>query len=146
MEKYFPIAPMDKNAKIMSGLIMKILGLASLGLIWLIPYLFSPSGYLITSKGITIRQKATSHFISKDRIKSVRLISSVKPGIGLNWISGQFGYAGIFSLESGATACVYATRWNDMVEIQTVNGDPYLLSPQDPKNLIKHIDKLIDNT
>lgn len=145
MDKFFPIAPMDKTAKLMSGPLMTILAILTLGLIWLIPYLFSPRGYKVTPEGIIIQLKASSYFISSDKIKSVKLVGSVRPGGGITWLSGQFGYAGLFALKSGSIARVYATCWDNMVQIQTDNIDPYLLSPQDPTSFIKSVKELLNN-
>jgi len=146
MDNYFPVAPMDKTARLMSNLLTTIIFICSIGLIWLIPYLFSPRGYKVTSKGIIIQLKVSSHFISKDKIKSVKLVGSVKPGGGITWLSGQFGYAGLFALKNGSMARVYATCWNNMVQIQTDNIDPYLLSPQEPKSFIRSVEELLNNS
>ncbi|AGL00605.1 PH domain-containing protein [Desulfoscipio gibsoniae] len=142
MDKFFPIAPMDRTSKIMSNPFTTIIAICSIGLIWLIPYIFSPRGYKVTPKGIIIQLKLSSHFISKDKIKSIKLVGSIEPGNGITWLSGQFGYAGLFALKSGSMARVYATCWDNMVQIQTDNIDPYLLSPQDPVNFVKSVKEL----
>jgi len=143
MDKYFPIAPMDKMSKTMSNLLTTIISICSIGLIWLIPYLFSPRGYKVTPKGIVIQLKLSSHLIHRDKIKSVKVVGSVEPGSGITWLSGQFGYAGLFALKNGSMARVYATCWDNMVQIQTDNIDPYLLSPQDPLNFVKSVEELL---
>ncbi|MDH7478967.1 MAG: PH domain-containing protein [Syntrophomonadaceae bacterium] len=117
----------------MSGIALIGLVIGSLGLLWLIAYLFLPRRYEVSDRGIVIRTPVSSHIIPKREIKSVDMVGKVKAGAGLTWQGGLFGYAGLFALADGSTARVYATSWERMVRVQTTGGDPYLLSPAEPE-------------
>lgn len=59
-------------------------------------------------------------------------------------MGGLFGYAGEFALKDGSVAKVYATRWNRMVKINILKGDPYLLSPMNPDHFIESVRTILD--
>lgn len=142
MVHQFKIAPMDKTGKLVTGIV--IIGtVCTLGLIWLIPFLFSPRGYTVSPQGIVVRTPVTSYIIPMNEIKSIDIIGYAKPGGGLTWQSGLFGYAGLFALADGSTAKVYATSWERMVCIQITNGDPYLLSPAEPEIFVETAKRII---
>ncbi|MEW5763057.1 MAG: PH domain-containing protein [Bacillota bacterium] len=105
--------------------------------------MFAPRGYLVSPEGITIRALVTSYVIPKSRIRHVEIVEDVKPGAGLTWLAGLFGYAGLFALADGSTAKVYATRWDRMVQVQTTGGDPYLLSPAEPEAFIEAVHRTL---
>jgi len=141
MAHQFKTAPLDKTGKLISIMLASLAvysviwdwGAGLFVLLWFIPYLFSPRGYTVSSKGIVIRTPVTSHIIPKDEIKSIETIGRVKTGAGITWQAGLFGYAGLCALKDGTTARVYATSCERMVRIQTTSGDPYLLSPAEPE-------------
>ncbi|OPX92171.1 MAG: hypothetical protein A4E52_00112 [Pelotomaculum sp. PtaB.Bin013] len=139
----FKIAPLDRTGQIISNPLIIILAVCSIGLIWLIPFLFSPRGYLISSEGIVILFRIYKKTILKTQIRSIEIVEYTKPGIGLTWFTGLFGYAGLFVLKDGSTAKVYATSWDRMVRINTISGDSYLLSPAEPEELLEIAEKLI---
>ena len=60
MVRRYKIAPLDKTGKLVTGL-MIIGTVCTLGLIWLIPFLFSPRCYTVSPQGIIIRTPVTSH-------------------------------------------------------------------------------------
>ncbi len=139
----FEIAPKDKTAKYMSHPITIILGIVTIGFYWFFPFLFSPRGYRILSDAIIIQTPVTSYKIPKGEIKSIDLVKFAKPGVGFTWLGGHFGYAGQFSLPDGSAAIVYATRWDHMVRITTISGEPYLLSPAEPESFLESAKKII---
>ena len=143
MVHQFKIAPLDKSGKLVTGIAL-IDAVCTLGLIWLIPFLFSPRGYTVSPKGIVIRTPITSHIIPMTEIKSVDIIGYAKAGVGLTWQGGLFGNAGLFALVDGSTANVYATCWDQMVRVRTISGDPYLLSPVEPKGFVETVKKYIN--
>ena len=105
--------------------------------------LFSPRRYVVSPEGITIRAPASSRSIPASEIKSVKTAGYAKPGVGLTWLAGYFGYAGLFALPDGGTAKVYATRWNRMVQVETAAGDPYLLSPAEPEAFVEAVNRMV---
>lgn len=139
---HLKLAPLDKKGRFMSSLPMVALAICTFGLLWLIPFLFSPRSYKVTSKGIVISTPFTSETIPVDKIKLVEIIGPVQHGAllsgNMNW-----GYAGLFALKDGSTAKVYATRWDRMVRVKTINLDPYLLSPAEPETFIEIVRNLI---
>lgn len=142
MAHQFRLAPLDKTGKLVSGIALTGLVICSLGLLWFIPYLFSPRRYEVSDQGIVIRTPVSSHIIPKSAIKSVAMVGKVKAGTGLTWLGGLFGYAGLFALADGSTARVYATSWERMVRVQTTGGDPYLLSPAEPEAFQEYCRKI----
>lgn len=44
----FRLAPLDKTGKLVSGITLTGLVIGSLGLLWLIPFLFSPRRYEVS--------------------------------------------------------------------------------------------------
>lgn len=139
----FKLAPLDKTARLLSNPITIALSIFSGIFWWVLLFPFSPRSYIVSSQGITIRAPFISYVIPRNNIKSFEIVEHLKPGVGLTWFSGLFGYAGLFSLADGSTAKVYATRWDRMVRIQVTNGDPYFLSPAEPETFVEVANKLI---
>ena len=110
---------------------------------WVLPFPFGPRGYLVSPEGITICALVTSYVIPKSKIKRVEMVGGLKPGVGVTWLAGLFGYAGLFALADGSTAKVYATRWDRMVRVQTTGGDPYLLSPAEPEAFVEAVNRTL---
>lgn len=133
----FKTAPLDRTGKFMSNLVILFLFICSLGFIWLIPFLFSPRGYMISPEGITIILRTYKKTIPKAQIKSIEIVEYTRPGVGLTWHTGLFGYAGLFALNDGSTAKAYATSWDRMIRVNIIGGDPYLLSPAEPESFLE---------
>lgn len=93
----------------------------------------------MSQQGIVIRALISSEIISIDNIKSIEIVENLKPGTGLTWMGGLFGYAGDFALKDGSIAKVFATRWDRMVRITTIKGNFYLLSPADPEIFVETV-------
>ncbi|MEW6171591.1 MAG: PH domain-containing protein [Bacillota bacterium] len=138
----FRVAPFDRTARLLSGPLTVIALLSGLWW-WVLGILFSPRRYVVSPEGITIRAPASSYFIPANEIKSVKTAGFTKPGVGLTWLAGYFGYAGLFALPDGGTARIYATRWDRMVRVETVTSDPYLLSPAEPEAFVKAVRKIL---
>ncbi|SFR18272.1 PH domain-containing protein [Desulfoscipio geothermicus] len=143
MVYHFKIAPLDKLGNFMSNPLMFVLAICTIGVIWAIPFLFSPRSYQISPKEIVILLRITQKSIPKAQIRSIEIVEYTQPGVGLTWFTGLFGYAGLFALKDGNTAMVYATRWDRMVRINTISGDPYLLSPAEPEVFLEIANKII---
>lgn len=137
MTRKFRVAPLDRTGKLLSNPLTGFLFLFAGLLWWILPFPFAPRGYLVSPEGITIRALVTSYVIPKSKIKRVEMVEDVKPGVGLTWLAGPFGYAGLFALAEGSTAKVYATRWDRMVRVRTTGGDPYLLSLAEPEAFVE---------
>jgi len=139
----FKIAPLDRTGKFMSNPLILVLTICSIGFILLIPFLFSPRGYMISTEGIVILLRTYKKSIPKTQIRSIEIVEYTQPGVGLTWVTGLFGYAGLFALKDGSTAQVYATRWDRMVRVNIISGDPYLLSPAEPETFLETAKKII---
>ncbi|MGQ9512893.1 ATP-binding cassette domain-containing protein [Thermodesulfitimonas sp.] len=138
----FRVAPFDRTARLLSGPLTVIALLSGLWW-WVLGILFSPRCYIVSPEGITIRAPASSHFIPASEIKSVKTAGYAKPGVGLTWLPGYFGYAGLFALPDDGTAKVYATCWDRMVRVETAPGDPYLLSPVEPEAFLEAVNRMV---
>lgn len=143
MTRKFRVAPLDRTGKLLSNPLTGFLFLFAGLLWWILPFPFAPLGYLVSPEGITIRTLVTSYVIPKSKIKRIEIIEDVKPGAGVTWLAGLFGYAGLFALADGSTAKVYATRWDRMVRVQTTGGDPYLLSPAEPEAFVEAVNRTL---
>lgn len=139
----FKIAPLDRTGKFMSNPLILVLAICSIGFIFLIPFLFSPRGYLISPEEIVILLRTYKKSIPKTQIRSIEIVEYIRPGVGLTWFTGLFGYAGLFALKDGSTAKVYATRWNRMVRVNIISGELYLLSPAEPEIFLETAKKII---
>ncbi len=139
----FKIAPLDRTGKFMSNPLILVLAICSIGLILLIPFLFSPRGYLISPEEIVVLLRTYKKSIPKTQIKSIEIVEYTQPGVGLTWFTGLFGYAGLFALKDGSTAKVYASRWDRMIRVDIIGGDPYLFSPAEPEVFLETAKKII---
>jgi len=139
----FKIAPLDRTGKFMSNPLMLVLAICSIGFIFLIPFLFSPRGYMISPEGIVILLRTYKKIIPKTQIRSIEIVEYTQPGVGLTWFTGLFGYAGLFALKDGSTAKAYATSWEHMVRVNIISGDPYLLSPAETEVFLETAKKII---
>lgn len=136
--KKFKVAPFDRTGKLTTTLYLFT------GVWWMVlSFLFAPRGYLVSPEGITIRALVTSYVIPKNKIKRIEIVQDVKPGAGVTWLAGLFGYAGLFALADGSMAKVYTTRWDRMVRVQTTGGDPYLLSPAEPEAFVEVVNRMV---
>jgi hypothetical protein len=135
--KKFKVAPFDRTGKLTTTLYLFT------GVWWaVLSFLFAPRGFLVSPEGITIRAPVTSCVIPKNKIKRVEMVQDVKPGVGLTWLAGLFGYAGLFALADGGTAKVYATRWDRMVQVKT-SREIYLLSPAKPEVFVSTTNRVL---
>ncbi|SHF71269.1 PH domain-containing protein [Desulfofundulus australicus DSM 11792] len=134
----FKVTPFDRTGKLTTTLYLFT------GMWWaVLLFLFAPRDYLVSPEGITIRALVTSYVIPKCKIKRVEIVEDVKPGVGLTWLAGFCGYAGLFAMADGSTAKVYATRLDRMVRILTTGGGPYLLSPAEPEAFVEEVNRVI---
>ncbi len=139
---HFKLAPLDNTDRLMSSLPMIALAVCSFGLLWLIPFLFSPRSYQVTPRGIVISTPITSETIPAGEIKLIEITGPVQYGALLSG-NTNWGYSGLFALKDGSAAKVYATRWDRMVRVKTANLDPYLLSPAEPEAFTESVRNLI---
>ncbi|WP_131820606.1 hypothetical protein [Desulfoscipio geothermicus] len=84
MHEEFKLAPWDRNSKFVTILLIIGAGILTLGFIYLLPLLFSPRRYQVTTDGIIIRTPVTSEIIPKEKIKSIKLVGSITPGCSLH--------------------------------------------------------------
>jgi hypothetical protein len=138
----FKVAPFDRTGKLLSNPLTGFLFLFAGLLWWVLPFPFAPRGYRVSPEGITIRALVTSYVIPKSKIKRVEIVEGVKPGVGLTWLAGLFGYAGVFALADGSTAKVFATRWDRMVRINA-SWEIYFLSPAEPEAFVEAVHRTV---
>ena len=114
------------------GLALHIIFAAFLGIL-VMAYLLRPTGYVLKDKGILIERGWGKISIPYSCIKEVKM--ATKPLVSSRLFVGNgglFGYYGFFYDQEGRTVRVYATRTDQMVQVET-EKDVFYISPSDPQ-------------
>ena len=114
------------------GLALHIVFAAFLGILAL-AYLLRPTAYILKEKGIVIERGWGKISIPYSCIKGVKI--ATKPLVSSRLFVGNgglFGYYGFFYDQEGRTVRVYATRTDQMVQLET-EKDVFYISPSNPQ-------------
>lgn len=116
-------------------------------LIIFVPYLFSPRGFALTTKGVLIRRLFKSILIPYNEVADVKRItwSSVLNGVRLWGSGGLYGFVGLFRISSLGKVWMYVTDRSKMLLIESKRGVKYLISPSDPSTFIERMRILAPN-
>jgi len=100
-------------------------------------YALGPRSYLVNEKGVRIERTVGSIFIPYAQILSVEVVeqANLSRAVGNG---GIFSYYGTYFDGSGTKVKVYATRFERMVQIQTIKQS-YYLSPDDPESFVEAV-------
>lgn len=104
-------------------------------------YLFSPRGYSLDDKHLTINRLVGGISIPYSQILTVEIVENVKFSLRVFGVGGVFSWYGSFFVENGSNlgvAKVYATSFRRMVRIET-SKRTYYLSPADPEGFAKAV-------
>lgn len=108
-------------------------------LLFFFVYALVPRSYFLSEKGLMIRRLFSSLVIHYESIQSVEFIPFANLERTLaNY--GLFGYCGSFIDNNKIKAKVYATRFENMVKVKTIN-ETYYLSPDQSETFIKTLEK-----
>lgn len=119
------------------SLILTILLITDCSII-MVPYLFAPRAFSITSKGILIKRLIGGILIPFDDVLSVR---RVKVGLGARLFGsgGLYGYYGLFYVSGLGRVWMYATDKDKLLLIKTRKGKNYIVSPSDPAMFMERL-------
>jgi hypothetical protein len=108
-------------------------------LLFVVCYVLGPRGYLIDSKGVTIKRLVGQFSIPYRDLYSVEIVKNAN----LQRIIGNggfFSYYGRYADINGTKVKVFATRFDLMVKLRTAS-ETYYISPSEPESFtqaIKH--------
>lgn len=108
-----------------------------------IAYLYRPIEYSIEQNTLSIKRPINTILIDLHDIKKVTALTDVDLGMAIRlFASGGFlGYYGFFYSFKLGKMWWYVTQRKNYVLIQTTNGTQYLLSPNEPQDLINALHK-----
>lgn len=114
-------------------------------IVLVIPFLFSPRGYMLTSTEVIIRRPIRSISIAYNQIIDVNQLNWTWKGLRLGGSGGLYGYLGLFYLSNLGKVWMYVTNKNKMLLIKCINGSNYIISPDRAdflttvKSKLKHV-------
>ncbi|MEM2213699.1 MAG: PH domain-containing protein [Candidatus Nezhaarchaeales archaeon] len=113
-------------------------------LIVFVPYLFSPRGFALTTKGVLIKRPLRSILISYSEIIDFKRISetSVMKGVRIWGSGGLYGFIGLFRISGLGKVWMYVTDRSKMILIETKRNMKYVISPSDPLTFIERLRSL----
>lgn len=106
--------------------------------LFVLPYLFSPLEFMITTSGIVIKRLLRninlpfSDIISMKRISKDIVITARLWGSG-----GLYGFIGLFYVKDLGKTWMYVTSRDKMVLIETIRGKKFIISPSDPDSFVE---------
>ncbi len=129
----------EKNSE--RGLTMLYLLLAIFVLSYVLPYLFRPLKYTVTSDELIVKRLIKPYVIKLSEIKKIREISEeeLKGTKRIFGSGGVFGYFGKFRNKNFGTMTFLTTRTDNRVYILTAEGKNIVLSPDDSEEFVKTI-------
>lgn len=108
-----------------------------------IAYLYRPLDYSVEKNTLSIKRPINTILIDLHDIKKVTALTDTDLGMAIRlFASGGFcGYYGFFYSFKLGKMWWYVTQRKNYVLIQTTNGAQYLLSPNEPQDLINALHK-----
>ncbi|MEM4647567.1 MAG: PH domain-containing protein [Candidatus Nezhaarchaeales archaeon] len=113
-------------------------------LIVFVPYLFSPSSFALTTKGVLIKRPLRSILIPYSEVIDFKRISdaSIMKGVRIWGSGGLYGFIGLFRISGLGKVWMYVTDRSKMVLIETKRNVKYVISPSDPLTFIERLRSL----
>lgn len=110
-------------------------------LIYALVLAFRPMDYVITSDEVIVRRFLKNVHIKRSDIERVGLVDekAMIGAIRTFGVGGLFGYYGGFANSSIGRMTWYATRRNNAVLLKTRNNKKIILTPNEPKDFINHL-------
>ena len=107
-----------------------------------IPYLFAPKSFELTKSGVVVRRLLKSFEIPYSKIRKAYLTDIPILGVRLWASGGLYGYYGLYYLQKFGRTWIYATRRKNVLLLE-VNGNRYVISPKNPEEFLKLLEKFI---
>lgn len=106
-------------------------------------YSYAPVGYHVNDTVIAVRRRAGAKEIPFSSLRSARLVESAETAqTTWRWpaVGGLFGFYGTFETPALGRHQWYASRDQDLVLLQTVQG-PLVLSPDDSSAFVREVNQ-----
>jgi hypothetical protein len=110
-------------------------------IVLVIPYLFKPKGFRLTSKELKIERLLKPVTVPYVKISNIQMGKWTWKAIRLGGSGGLYGYFGLFHFFGIGRVWMYATNRHKMVLIVTKQGKKYGLSPENPEDFITELQK-----
>ncbi|MCS7097386.1 MAG: PH domain-containing protein [Candidatus Methanomethyliaceae archaeon] len=111
--------------------------------ITIVPYLFSPRGFALTTSGILIKRVVKSILIPYSEISNVKRISWTWKGARLGASGGLFGFFGLFHIQGLGKVWMYVTDRSKMIYIEVKQGKKYIISPDAPQAFLEKLKSML---
>jgi len=112
-------------------------------LIIVLPYLFSPRSFILTTNGVLIKRHLRSILIPYSEISSVRRISWTWRVFRLGASGGLYGFFGLFYIGDLGKVWMYVTDRDKMILIEMKQGTKYIISPSNPQEFLEKLKFLL---
>jgi hypothetical protein len=110
-------------------------------IVLLVPYLFKPKGFRLTSEDLTIERLLNTISIPYDQISTIQRGKWTWKAVRLGGSGGLYGYLGLFHLFGIGRVWMYTTNRHKMILIETKQGKKYGLSPENPEDFESQLQK-----
>lgn len=116
-------------------------------LIVFLPYLFSPRGFALTTRGVLIKRPLKSILIPYNEIIGFKRIIRASPlkSVRLWGSGGLYGFVGLFRMPDLGRVWMYVTDRSRMLLLETKRDVKYIISPSDPSMFIERMRVLAPN-
>ena len=110
-------------------------------IVLLMPYLFKPRGFRLTSEDLKIERPLNTITISYNQILHVQRGKWTWKAARLGGSGGLYGYLGLYHLFGIGKVWVYTTNRHKMILIETNKRKKYAFSPENPEDLVSQLQK-----
>ena len=126
------------------SVILHVIIIISQLLILIVTYGFAPSSYSLQNDAIIIHRKLFGDKkIDLSQVESIREITDgeMKGSIRTFGVGGLFGFFGYFRSRVLGSYRMYGSRWSNFVLIELRNGKKLLITPDDTKAMLLHLEQ-----
>jgi hypothetical protein len=95
----------------------------------IVPFLFSPRGYKLTSTELIIQRPIRNIIIPYNQITDVNQRNWSWKGVRIAGSGGLYGYLGLFYFSDVGKVWMYVTNKNKMITVKCKNSKQYIISP-----------------
>ena len=124
------------------GLAVLVITVIIIASVIVIPYLYSPREFIITTRGVLVKRLLKSFLIPMEDIAVVKKFSWTRRGIRLWASGGLYGFFGLFKISGLGRVWMYVTNRRNTILIETRRGVKYIISPDDPQAFMEKLRSL----
>ena len=112
-------------------------------IILIIPYLYTPKGFRLTSQSFQIERLHNTITIPYDQISSIQKGKWSWKAARLGGSGGLYGYLGLYHLFGIGRVWMYVTNRHKMLLLETKRGNKYAISLKNPEELVSQLERKI---